>query len=140
MKRNTLVALLLAFVLLLGTVSLTACGKEEKEDKSEPKETVATIREYKSVEDMKADMIGTWTTADGAAQFVIEDNMLYYTYRFADGSSTDLEFSHTILEWNYENRQIIGNQTHVITVSEDGQSFTWSDKTFTKGGSLIPKP
>ena len=132
MKRNTLVALLLAFVLLLGTVSLTACGKEEKEDKSEPKETVATIREYKSVEDMKADMIGTWTTADGAAQFVIEDNTLYYTYHFADGSSSDVELSHRILQWDYENRQIVGEQTHPITGAEDRKSFVWSDKTFTR--------
>lgn len=138
MKKRKLLAVLLLFILLLGTVSLTACGKKENE-KSEPKETVAAIRDYKSVEEMKADLIGTWTTADGTAQFVIEDNILYYTYRFADGSSTDLEFSHTILNWDYENRQIVGDQTHIITVAENGQSFTWSDKTFTKGGALIPK-
>ena len=138
MKKRKLLAVLLLFILLLGTVSLTACGKKEN-DKSEPKETVAAIREYKSVEEMKADLIGTWTTADGTAQFVIEDNILYYTYRFADGSSTDLELSHTILNWDYENRQIVGDQTHIITVAENGQSFTWSDKTFTKGGALIPK-
>lgn len=138
MKKRKLLAVLLLFILLLGTVSLTACGKKENE-KSEPKETVAAIRDYKSVEEMKADLIGTWTTADGTAQFVIEDNTLYYTYRFADGSSTDLEFSHTILNWDYENRQIVGDQTHIITVAENGQSFTWSDKTFTKGGALIPK-
>ena len=138
MKKRKLLAVLLLFILLLGTVSLTACGKEENE-KSESKETVAAIRDYKSVEEMKADLIGTWTTADGTAQFVIEDNILYYTYRFADGSSTDLEFSHTILKWDYENRQIVGDQTHIITVAENGQSFTWSDKTFTKGGALIPK-
>ena len=138
MKKRKLLTVLLLFILLLGTVSLTACGKKENE-KSEPKETVAAIRDYKSVEEMKADLIGTWTTADGTAQFVIEDNILYYTYRFADGSSTDLEFSHTILNWDYENRQIVGDQTHVITVAENGQSFTWSDKTFTKGGALIPK-
>ena len=138
MKKRKLLAVLLLFILLLGTVSLTACGKEENE-KSESKETVAAIRDYKSVEEMKADLIGTWTTADGTGQFVIEDNILYYTYRFADGSSTDLEFSHTILNWDYENRQIVGDQTHIITVAENGQSFTWSDKTFTKGGALIPK-
>ena len=138
MKKRKLLAVLLLFILLLGTVSLTACDKKENE-KSEPKETVAAIRDYKSVEEMKADLIGTWTTADGTAQFVIEDNILYYTYRFADGSSTDLEFSHTILNWDYENRQIVGDQTHIITVAENGQSFTWSDKTFTKGGALIPK-
>ena len=138
MKKRKLLAVLLLFILLLGTVSLTACGKKENE-KSEPNETVAAIRDYKSVEEMKADLIGTWTTADGTAQFVIEDNILYYTYRFADGSSTDLEFSHTILNWDYENRQIVGDQTHIITVAENGQSFTWSDKTFTKGGALIPK-
>ena len=138
MKKRKLLAVLLLFILLLGTVSLTACGKKENE-KFEPKETVAAIRDYKSVEEMKADLIGTWTTADGTAQFVIEDNILYYTYRFADGSSTDLEFSHTILNWDYENRQIVGDQTHIITVAENGQSFTWSDKTFTKGGALIPK-
>ena len=138
MKKRKLLTVLLLFILLLGTVSLTACGKKENE-KSEPKETVAAIRDYKSVEEMKADLIGTWTTADGTAQFVIEDNILYYTYRFADGSSTDLEFSHTILNWDYENRQIVGDQTHIITVAENGQSFTWSDKTFTKGGALIPK-
>lgn len=127
------------FLAVLSLVTLTACGEKEKEEKSEPKETVATIREYKSVEDMKKDLIGTWTTDDRTAQFVIEDNVLYYTYRFADGSSTDLEFSHRILEWDYENRQIIGEQTHAITVAEDGQSFVWSDKTFIHGGTLIPQ-
>lgn len=137
MKKRKLLAVLLLFILLLGTVTLTACGK--KDEKSEPEETVEAIRNYKSVEEMKADLIGTWTNADHTAQFVIEDNTLYYTYRFADGSSTDLEFSHTILNWDYENRQIVGDQTHVITVAEDGQSFTWSDMTFTKGGTLIPK-
>jgi len=95
---------------------------------------------YASEEEMKEALIGVWTTEDQTAQFTIGETSLNYRKRFLDGSSTDLNFDHTILEWNYRKGELTADQTHPITVSEDGSYILWQEMTFYSGGQLaIPK-